>query len=193
MRAIQQEAQAAYGVEELAADLRAIAAETDDPSRVIQRVRPLVQRMALDKRWVRPEHYQCDAEQGFGVHLLHEEAGHALAIFAVSWLPGRGAPPHNHATWAVVAGVDGPERNTFYKRADDGSRNGHAELVQASSKVFREGEVLSLLPDGIHSVLNEGERISLSLHVYGKHINYTGRSTYDLGSQTEKPFVLKIN
>jgi predicted metal-dependent enzyme (double-stranded beta helix superfamily) len=37
--------------------------------------------------------------------------------------------PHNHGTWAVVAGVYGPERNAFWKRLDDGSRPGCAKSV----------------------------------------------------------------
>ena len=47
------------------------------------------------------------------VHVLHEESDHRLAVFAVSWLPGRGVPPHDHGTWAIVVGVDGPEKNLF--------------------------------------------------------------------------------
>lgn len=179
-----------YDVRSLAEDLRVIAAQTNDPARIIERVRPLAQLLASDKRWVRSEYYECDAEQGFGVHLLYEEANHDLAVFAIAWLPGRGAPPHNHATWAVVAGVDGPERNTFWTRVDDGSRPGYAEIVKAGSKVFREGEVVSLLPDGIHSVFNETGRVTLSLHVYGRHINYTGRSTFDPATCREEPFVV---
>jgi predicted metal-dependent enzyme (double-stranded beta helix superfamily) len=188
MRAARQEG---YGVEQMAANLRAIAAKSSDPGTIIQQVRPLALRLAANPAWVRPEFYQCDEEQGFGVHLLHEEADHSLALFAIAWLPGRGAPPHNHATWAVVAGVDGPERNTFWKRVDDGSRPGHAEIVKTASKVFGEGDVVSLLPDGIHSVDNETDAVTLSLHIYGKHLNYTGRSSFDPATQTEKPFIVK--
>jgi predicted metal-dependent enzyme (double-stranded beta helix superfamily) len=180
-----------YGVADFVEDLRALAAQTDDPARMIQRVRPLALKLALHKEWVQPEHYACDAEQGFGVHLLHEEADHTLAVFAISWLPGRGAPPHNHATWAVVAGVDGPEVNTFWTRVDDGSRPGSAEIVKAGEKAFGVGEVVSLLPDGIHSVHNDTERVTLSLHVYGMHLNHTGRSTFDPVAKTEQPFIVK--
>ena len=30
---------------------------------------------------------------------------------ALAWLPGRGTPPHDHGTWAIVVGVEGEERN----------------------------------------------------------------------------------
>jgi predicted metal-dependent enzyme (double-stranded beta helix superfamily) len=103
-------------------DLRSIVGQTQEPSQIIVRLRPLVQRLALAKDWLQPHHYACDPAQGFGINLLHEEPDHTLAVFAIGWLPGYGAPPHNHGTWAVVAGDDGPEKNIFWKRLDDGTR-----------------------------------------------------------------------
>ena len=32
----------------------------------------------------------------------------------------------------------------------------------------------------------------MSLHTYGRHINYTGRSEFDLESKREKPYAIKI-
>jgi len=46
-------------------------------------------------------------------------------------------------------GVDGPERNTFWKRLDDGSRPGHAKIVKVAEKDFGPGDVLTLPPDAI--------------------------------------------
>lgn len=172
-------------------DLRQITAETKNHGAIIDRVRPLAQRLALSKEWLEPRHYECDAEQGFGVHLLHEEPDHTLAIFAVAWLPGRGAPPHNHGTWAVVAGVDGLEKNVYWKRMDDGSRPGHAVLNEVGEEVVGPGEVVALLPGAIHSVANKTDRVTLSLHVYGKHLNHTGRSQFDPEKKTETPFIVK--
>jgi predicted metal-dependent enzyme (double-stranded beta helix superfamily) len=181
-----------YALAQFVDDLRTIAGKTADPGAVINRVRPLAERLSLSRTWLRPDHYACDARQGFGVHLLHEEADHTLAVFAVAWLPGRGAPPHNHGTWAVVAGVDGPETNVFWKRLDDGSRPGQAEIREQARKVFREGEVVSFLPDSIHSVVNETGQVTVSLHIYGKHLNYTGRSQFDPEQQTETPFIVTV-
>jgi predicted metal-dependent enzyme (double-stranded beta helix superfamily) len=181
----------AYTVPEFVEDLRAIAAETTEPAAIISRVRPLTQRLALTKAWLQKRHYACDPEQGFGVHLLHEELDHTLAVFTIAWLPGKGAPPHNHGTWAVVAGVDGPEKNIFWERLDDGSRPGYAEIRSERVGVFGPGEVVSFLPDDIHSVVNETGQVTVSLHVYGKHLNYTGRSQFDPERNTESPFIVK--
>jgi predicted metal-dependent enzyme (double-stranded beta helix superfamily) len=181
----------AYDLARFVGDLRTITAETSDPREIIGRVRGLARDLALAKTWLRPEHYRCDAEQGFGVHLLHEEPDHRLAVFAAAWLPGRGAPPHNHGTWAVVAGVDGPETNVFWKRVDDGARPGYAEIVKQGEKVFDAGEVVSFLPDSIHSVVNETGAVTVSLHVYGMHINHTTRSQFDPDTRIERPFKVK--
>lgn len=182
---------ATYDLAQFVNDLGQITAEMQSHGAIIERVRPLVQRLALSKAWLRPQHYECDEEQGFGVHLLHEEPDHTLAVFAVAWLPGRGAPPHNHGTWAVVAGVDGPEKNVYWKRLDDGSRPGYAELKKVGEETLGPGEVVALLPNAIHSVANETDRVTLSLHVYGKHLNYTGRSQFDPETKTETPFIVK--
>lgn len=110
------------GIRQLVSHLKTITAQTRDPHVIVVRVSPLVRDLALSRTWLEPKHYECDPHQGFGAHLLHEEPDHTLAIFAGAWLPGRGAPPHNHGTWPVLAGVIGAERNTLWTRVDDGSR-----------------------------------------------------------------------
>jgi len=181
----------AYSIAQLVADLKAIRAQAKDEREILNRARPLARRAALAKdSWLEPRMYEADPEQGFGVHLLHEEPDHTLAIFAVSWLPGRGTPPHDHGTWAVVAGVDGPELNRFFERVDDRSRPGHAEVKKSGEKVFGVGDVVAMPTGGIHVVWNESDQVSVSLHIYGKHINFTGRSQYDPEKQTETPFVV---
>jgi predicted metal-dependent enzyme (double-stranded beta helix superfamily) len=180
-----------YSLTRFVSDLRAVTATTKEPREIVSRVRPLLQQLALEKAWLEPRHYVGDTAQGFGAHLLHEEPDHSLAVLAGAWLPGRGAPPHNHGTWAVVAGVEGPEKNIFWERLDDGSRPGHAESRVQGEKVFGPGDVLVMLPGSIHSVVNETDRVSVSLHVYGKHPNYTMRSQFDPDRNLERPFVFK--
>lgn len=172
-------------------DLRAITAATRDPREIVSRVRPLARDLALAKTWLEPRHWEADAADGYGVHLLHDEPDHRLAVFAVAWLPGRQVQPHNHGTWAVVAGVDGAEKNVFWKRVDDGSRPGYAEIRKQGERVFGPGEVVTFLADSIHSVVNETDRTTLSLHVYGVHPNYTGRSQFDPERNVEQPFTFR--
>jgi predicted metal-dependent enzyme (double-stranded beta helix superfamily) len=95
-----------YALDQYVCDLRTITAKETDPVRITDRVAPLARKFAQTPGWLRPEYRECDAEQGFGVHLLHEEPNHDLAVFVISWLPNRGTTPHNHKTWAVVVEIN---------------------------------------------------------------------------------------
>jgi len=182
-----------YPISQLVADVKRVCAQFEDERNILSNVRPLARRAALSKpSWLEPRMYSADAGQGFGVHLIHEEPDHTVAVLALSWLPNRGAPPHDHGTWAVVVGVDGPEKNEFFERADDGTRPGYADLKKIGEKVCGVGDVLALPQGTIHSVWNETAEVTLSLHIYGKHINYTGRSQFDLEKRTETPFIVKM-
>jgi hypothetical protein len=41
-------------------------------------------------------------------------------------------------------------------------------------------------------VTNETDAMTLSLHTYGRHVNFTNRSQFDLGSNERKGFKLRI-
>ena len=118
---------------------------------------------------------------------------HSLAVLAVNWLPGRGTPPHDHGTWALVAGIEGAERNVRYRRVDDGSRPDYAELEVKKEFNADAGELVCIHSGGIHRVTNETDAMTLSLHTYGRHVNFTNRSQFDLGSNERKGFKLRVD
>ncbi len=182
-----------YSMNEFVEDLRRICAPSADERTILKRLRPLVLRAALSKEtWLTDDLYDADPEQGFGVHLLHEEDDHSLAVFAMSWLPNRGTPPHDHGTWGLVAGVDGAETNEFFARVDDESRPDYVELRRIATKIVAPEDVLAMPSGMIHRVWNAGETTTLSLHVYGRHINYTGRWQFDLEKRSRAPITLKV-
>ena len=78
-----------YSLSDYVADLRKITRDTEDEDEIISRVGPLARRLALGKEWLQQKHYETNAEQGFGAHLLHEEPDHSLAVLVAAWLPGR--------------------------------------------------------------------------------------------------------
>jgi predicted metal-dependent enzyme (double-stranded beta helix superfamily) len=105
-----------YSISNLVDDLRRAVSEATEEGDILSHIRPLARRAALSKTsWLE----LCgQPERGFGVYLLHEKVTQSGG-FAMSWLPHRGAPPHDHGTWAVVAGVDDWKRNEFFQRLDD--------------------------------------------------------------------------
>jgi predicted metal-dependent enzyme (double-stranded beta helix superfamily) len=79
-----------------------------------------------------------------GIYRLSEDPDHRFALYASAGGPGKKVPPHNHTTWAIIAGVHGAERNVVYDRLDNGAR---ADVVQlreapAKEKTLRRGDVI---------------------------------------------------
>ncbi len=183
---------ASYSVDDYVADLRRITAETTVESEIFDRLGPLAQRLVADKSWLKPEYYETDAEQKFGVHVLHEETDHSLAVFMVSWEPHNGVAPHDHGTWALIAGIEGMERNTSYARLDDRSRDGCAEIEVKSETLAGPGDLVCMKNGGIHSVRNDTDAVTLSIHTYGMHVNHTERSVYDPATNRAEAFEIKL-
>ena len=181
-----------YTIENYVADLRTIACEESDDFLITQRVKPLALKLAANPDWLRDEYRRTDPEQGFGMTLLHEEKNHDLAVIMIAWEPGRGLRAHNHKTWAVVTGILGEEEETRYVRRDDGMRKGFADLHVAGKHILHQGEVSVCLPEDIHSVRNPGSKVSVFLHTYGRHLNHTGRSEFNVAAKTESPLIVKI-
>lgn len=179
-----------YTLPQFVTDLRRITAGVPEFRKILAEVKPLAQRLAASPDLRARCNRECDVQQGFGFQVLHEEPDHALAVAVLSWLPGRGTPPHDHGTWGVVVGVEGDEVNTFWKRVDDGRRPGRAELRKLSEKIFAPGDAIAITPEIIHSVRNDSDRASVSLHVYGRNINHTGRSQFDVERQTVTPWTV---
>lgn len=49
------------------------------------------------------------------------------------------------------------------------------------------GDCLRFMPDDIHSVRNEGEAPSLSLHIYGRSLAHLARSEFDPAIKAQRP------
>jgi predicted metal-dependent enzyme (double-stranded beta helix superfamily) len=156
-------------------------------------VAPLCADLAAQRaQWLRPTMCTPDPDQGFGIHVLHEEADHALAVFVVTWLPGRSTVPHDHGTWAVIAGLEGTERNVLWERRDDRTRPGRAELRCTGERTVGPGELICLPAGCIHSVVNDTSDVSVSLHAYGRHVNFNERSQFDPVAGTESPYRVRV-
>ena len=158
-------------------ELKLITAKESDDREILKRVAPLAKGMSKDRDWIEEGFYKRDETSGYGVTVLLEEEN--LYVIVVCWPPGQDVTPHDHQTWAVVAGIDGVEKNQLWRRTDDGSRPGYAEVELQSEVQVGPGDTCLMLPDDIHSVLNDTDKPTLSLHVYGKVLGDTRRNEYE--------------
>lgn len=180
-----------FTVAECIEALRNITHRESEAKAVIASVRPLAERLAMSDELGKRERKTPDPEQGFGFDLLHEEPDHTLVAAILTWLPGRITPPHDHGTWGVIAGIEGEEINTFWRRTDDGSQPGRARVEKESEIILTPGSSLVLMPRTIHSIENRSDGINVSLHIYGMHINHTERSQFDPERETAEPWKIK--
>jgi predicted metal-dependent enzyme (double-stranded beta helix superfamily) len=179
-----------YSVKQLVQDLAELGSRGVSEPELLGEARDLVKRLLLMKHnWLRA--YMCKPTEdpsSAGVYKLHEEPDHSLAVFVVTWAPGRETPPHDHGTWAIIAGLDGWETNHRWKRLDDGGRAGYAEVVRDRSERIDAGAISALPADTIHSVHNDSGALSVTLHVYGMHPDHTDRQRFDPEARTASDY-----
>lgn len=166
-------------IDTLVADIRRIVAEETTPDGLVAALSARLRPLAEDRSWIAEELYETDANQGFGITILHEEPEDGFLLETVCWEPGRGVAPHDHQTWGVVMGLDGEEINVDWRRTDDGGEAGRASLDQAAETVVTAGVVKTFSPNDIHSIRNDSDRPSLSLHLYGRSLAKTDRSEFN--------------
>src|SRR5260221_14505863 len=78
------------------------------------------------------DEFPLDADGG--IYRLAEDPDHRFALYASAGGPGKKVPPHNHTTWAIIAGVHGAEPNVVYDRLDNGAKPDDVQLREAAAK-----------------------------------------------------------
>lgn len=177
----------AYDIDAFVTDLRALSAAHADPKDLLPEVADRAARLAGDRDWIKPDFYEVDESQGIGITVLHEEADNTLLVETIVWAPGKGVLPHDHQTWGVVVGLDGVERNTIWRREDDGGEPGKADLKPHHETDVGAGQTIVFMPDDIHSVQNLSDQPTLSLHIYGKSLAHVSRSEFDPDAGVVRP------
>jgi rhodanese-related sulfurtransferase/predicted metal-dependent enzyme (double-stranded beta helix superfamily) len=131
-----------------------------------------------------PEQHFANAPGRTGtIYHLAEDRDGRFALYGSAGVPGKAQPPHNHTTWASIAGVFGEEHNVFYERTDRGEIPGEGVLRRTHELTIRRGSACAMLPDDFHTIEVTGKEASLHLHLYGKTLeDLPGRITFASGS-----------
>lgn len=119
------------------------------------------------------------------LYVLSEDDDDRFPLYLTCALPGGAVRPHNHGTWAIVAGLDGCEENRLYERIEGGFEPGPAKIKLSETVRLHDGESIALMPDDIHSVATPGETPRRHFHMYGVSLEkLPKRLAYDVGNAT---------
>lgn len=131
------------------------------PAKLLESLAAELQQLAVPSLWqpasLRP------ASVGEELLYLIASSAHA-ALYLVSDGVGTSSPPHEHQTWALIAGIHGCERNEFYERS---APNG---IRLQSHRDVGAGDVVALLREAIHATTVHGDQPTYHLHLYGARL-----------------------
>lgn len=136
--------------------------------------------------------FQGDGEQAGRrpMQRLHVDADGQFALYMSTSVSEQKPPPHNHATWAVIVGIQGEERNWIFERTDDGSVPYKGTVRIVDEQVARPGTGVALMPEDIHTIQGKTEAGGrLTFHLYGISTDrQAGRVAYNEADGTYRLF-----
>jgi len=112
------------------------------------------------------EAFPVHPERPGTIYRLAEDTDGAYALYLSLGEVGKAQPPHDHTTWAIIAGVRGDERNEVYARAAtaDPARD---TLTHVRRVDVGPGGAIVLQPHDVHTIELIGDQPGAHLHFYG--------------------------
>lgn len=167
-----------YSIKDFASETEIIVRSSPSEFETLRRLKPLMEKLITIPNAVPAEAF-VSRQDKFANNLLYRPKDRVFSIMGGNWLPGQTTPIHDHLTWAMVGVCLGEERESIYRRIDDGSDPKRARLELASERINKKGHVTVLGNAGIHRIDNVSLAPSLSVHMYGLDIGTFERHSYD--------------
>jgi len=186
-------AQVKYSLDEFISEMESLLREQPTQEQLFDQGSSLMSRL-INNPDVIPAQFRVPIGKGrranHGSYLLHQ-GDSGLQVTAVVWGPGDHADPHDHRTWGMIGVMDNALTETRFRRVDDRSREGYAQLEKDRDAVVKPGEVTLLIPevDEIHQMDNFTDRPTVEIHCYGHDLRGLDRVRYNLETNRVLPFV----
>jgi len=172
----------ARAVDAFLATARTLLSQEPNAPYALQSVADALVQLGLRQGLFPAEHFPVDASRPSQVYRLAEDADGGFALYLSAGLPGKSQPPHDHTTWAVIAGVSGNERNVVCRRkpTDDAARDA---LVQTRVVDVAAGSAVVLSPTDVHTIELLGHETGRHLHFYGRALELLTQRVVFEGTQ----------
>jgi len=143
-----------------------LGSEKNDRQRLTL-IRPMVRRLLMSSYWIQKAIAPIDPKTGWSLRKLYEEPFFPWTIQTALWGTEQESPIHNHGTWGVVAIISGTEHNSFWKRINP-SNPEDLRVEKVGECVLYPGDLISFLPETIHSVKAIENEPVASFKIYGE-------------------------
>jgi predicted metal-dependent enzyme (double-stranded beta helix superfamily) len=172
-----------YSLPQFIADLDRITRTQTLPDEIIAEAKPLLAQLVRNPDCI-DLRFKQHGLKAYGRYMLHRAP--QFNVTSVVWGPGDKAKAHNHDSWGLVGVLENELQETRFRRRDDGSKAGFADLVITAVNRNVAGMVSSLLPpeDDIHEMLNVTEKNTVEIHVYGKDLANMQRLQFDVANKS---------
>lgn len=176
-----------YSLENFIQDLVRITQHNSAPREIVNAAKPILARLIRQPNCIEPRFTKRGAD-AYGRYMLHRAP--RFNVNVVVWGPGDNARAHNHDTWGLVGIIENEMQETRFRRKDDGSKPGYAELEVTAVLNNKAGMVSTLVPphDDIHEMNNVTLRNTVEIHVYGKDLTDMPRLRFDVATKSAKIF-----
>jgi predicted metal-dependent enzyme (double-stranded beta helix superfamily) len=156
-----------------------------EETQVLAALGPLLARLVASDDWL-PDELAAPHPLHYQQYLLHADPQGLFSVVSFVWGPGQATPVHDHTVWGLIGMLRGRELSQAYAYDPEGRLQPQGEAVSLNP-----GQVQAVSPrlGDIHRVANaHGDRVSISIHVYGANIGTVQRHVYAEDGR-RKPFV----
>jgi predicted metal-dependent enzyme (double-stranded beta helix superfamily) len=174
--------------EKLVADTHALTDAREINREDLETIRGQLLKLAARREFWAEESYPSPPQNELqNRYLVAGEPGGGISLYLNVVRSGQVVPPHDHTTWACIAGVEGVEHNMFYSRTDDDTVDGRATLEMDKIIAVGPGSAIAMMPDDIHNFEVRGDQTIRHLHFYGRPLeSLSERKAFDMENGTYK-------
>ncbi len=182
-------------------EIRTLVAETErltreiaDTAARVEALGPAFSRLLAAEGWLPDAYAQPDTKSGMGggigQYALYRAENGSLCLFSLVIPAGAETPVHDHLAWGLIGVYRGRQRETIYRRLDDGHDPSHARLEVARRQTVARGEFYTLLPplDDIHFVRTVSRGPSVSIHLLANDTACVTRHRFEPKTGSVVPF-----
>ena len=156
-------------------DFAALLSQSRDEARIIEIGGTFLRDLVSHDDWL-PDAFAEPTSAPYTQHLLHCDSLERFSVVSFVWGPGQATPIHDHTVWGLIGVLRGAEISEPFRRTSAGLEPAGPPARLGAGQV----EAVSPRIGDIHRVANAlGDRVSISIHVYGANIGAVERSTFD--------------